>query len=356
MSLQITQPPTAILDYIESHDPDGLRLFYPRIYSNIGPWHSPKLLAKYLYASVLESKAMKEEVGTSIRLMMPALMLIVERKMPLHFLDPKFLNAIKRTDFKEEIHWMDMKLPFEEGILVLPKGGLVHPTDGECGFLFWSRLRPGLHSPGLGVKPIEVCRHSLAVVGLCPDSGVYYDFCVTDEKRPVVRINSLFYDGAQSEAGVPEIEWQEPTAKLMGGIALGSGKSKTTLTTPPMPTHTNMSLMDSPLDMSDAPFVEQMGLVFFGVMLALNARPNLFHQGQREKIVKPSVPSQPPKEFWSPNVIGFNYRPPSQDLGGSHASPRLHWRRGHFRSQPIGVGRKERKTIWIEPMLIGAES
>lgn len=40
---------------------------------------------------------------------------------------------------------------------------------------------------------------------------------------------------------------------------------------------------------------------------------------------------------------------------GTHASPRLHWRRGHFRNQAYGVKHSERKVIWIEPTLIGAD-
>ena len=35
---------------------------------------------------------------------------------------------------------------------------------------------------------------------------------------------------------------------------------------------------------------------------------------------------------------------------GSHASPRLHWRRGHWRTAP-----KSGKKVWIDPMLVGDE-
>lgn len=34
---------------------------------------------------------------------------------------------------------------------------------------------------------------------------------------------------------------------------------------------------------------------------------------------------------------------------------RSHWRRGHFRSQPCGEGSAQRKLIWIQPALIGAD-
>lgn len=44
----------------------------------------------------------------------------------------------------------------------------------------------------------------------------------------------------------------------------------------------------------------------------------------------------------------------SEGLGGHHAPPRLHWRRGHIRRQRFGRGRGQIKKIWIAPMLVGS--
>ncbi|TFW34621.1 hypothetical protein [Massilia horti] len=40
---------------------------------------------------------------------------------------------------------------------------------------------------------------------------------------------------------------------------------------------------------------------------------------------------------------------------GSGAGVAPHWRRGHFRMQPVGPGRQERKLIFVAPVLINAE-
>jgi len=61
------------------------------------------------------------------------------------------------------------------------------------------------------------------------------------------------------------------------------------------------------------------------------------------------------KDFYEPLWIGKNYRVKSEDTserGGTHASPRVHWRRGYLRNQPYGEGRQHRKLVWIEPVLI----
>lgn len=42
-------------------------------------------------------------------------------------------------------------------------------------------------------------------------------------------------------------------------------------------------------------------------------------------------------------------------LGGTHASPRAHWRKGHFRHQACGQRLTSRRLVWIEPMYIGAD-
>ena len=64
-------------------------------------------------------------------------------------------------------------------------------------------------------------------------------------------------------------------------------------------------------------------------------------------------PRTPLEPIW----VGKDYKP--QVLGdrhhGSHASPRLHWRRGHWKRVPVGEGRQSRKWAWIEPTLVNAE-
>ena len=60
--------------------------------------------------------------------------------------------------------------------------------------------------------------------------------------------------------------------------------------------------------------------------------------------------------FWSPNIIGNDYQILGGHGSGSHASPRMHWRRGHFRNQACGQGRKDHRRVWLEPMLVAANT
>ena len=39
----------------------------------------------------------------------------------------------------------------------------------------------------------------------------------------------------------------------------------------------------------------------------------------------------------------------------SHSSPKLHIRKGHFRSQPCGEGRRQRRIVWLQPCWVGVQ-
>ena len=52
---------------------------------------------------------------------------------------------------------------------------------------------------------------------------------------------------------------------------------------------------------------------------------------------------------------GYKLKRPPVAVGGHHASPIWHWRKGHFRHQRVGPGRTQVKVVWIEPTCVGVE-
>lgn len=72
--------------------------------------------------------------------------------------------------------------------------------------------------------------------------------------------------------------------------------------------------------------------------------------------VRDARPSKGIDELWSPAWIGRRYRLKSEvHHDGTHASPRVHWRRGHFRQQRYGPQRTLIKTIYIDYCLVNAD-
>lgn len=93
----------------------------------------------------------------------------------------------------------------------------------------------------------------------------------------------------------------------------------------------------------------------FNLLLVMEARPDLIEAEAKHGLHKKSG-----ETIWTPNLVGKNYRykhsQQPENAAGTHASPRMHWRRGHLRQQRFGVGLGETKIIWIEPSLIGVQN
>ncbi len=68
-------------------------------------------------------------------------------------------------------------------------------------------------------------------------------------------------------------------------------------------------------------------------------------------------PSEKPPTGRYYRYLGKDYQGCSNEpLGGSHASPRSHWRKGHYRWQSCGPKHADRRMTWIESMWIGDQS
>jgi hypothetical protein len=249
---------------------------------------------------------------------------LVAKRMPLLFPAPELLEAARHSTFADDIDWTTMQLPFETAVFVLPRFALMHPKDGECAFIVYGRIRKGEIKVLPGFRGASSPSDRFGIVAMCPDGPngpVWYDSVLNASHRTTLKLGNLFYTGPGEES--PEL----PVSRML----------------------------DEALDKeNDGEFLEELGTIVFGLLLAITARPELVTPARMVKRVGP-VHGKDTKEFWEPNIIGRDYHVRRHlPKGGTHASPRLHWRRGHFRRQPCGPGFSERKTIWLEPVLVGA--
>lgn len=75
---------------------------------------------------------------------------------------------------------------------------------------------------------------------------------------------------------------------------------------------------------------------------------------------KPTLKQQSKALLLNPTWLGKGYKPmvkrSASPQGGTHASPVTHWRRGHWRNQPVGSkDSSETKPIWIQPVLVNSD-
>ncbi|KQX96856.1 hypothetical protein ASD28_17345 [Massilia sp. Root133] len=54
-------------------------------------------------------------------------------------------------------------------------------------------------------------------------------------------------------------------------------------------------------------------------------------------------------------LVGPETLPPGASEGAAGGGVAPHWRRGHFRMQPFGIGNQQRKLIFVAPVLVHAE-
>lgn len=119
-------------------------------------------------------------------------------------------------------------------------------------------------------------------------------------------------------------------------------------------TYTDYTGAEAPRVQADKECCDRLSALMFKLLVVLNTRPDLVEPGACVRAAT-TRKGKTRSELWSANIIGARYRVLRQKTlpTGTHASPRLHWRRGHLRNQPHGPGRTLRKLVWIEPMLIG---
>lgn len=105
-------------------------------------------------------------------------------------------------------------------------------------------------------------------------------------------------------------------------------------------------------------FNEYLQAIFLRLILIMECRPDLVDTESQTISVNKGFAKDKARNFYEPLWIGKNYaiKRDMEDKGGTHASPRVHWRRGYLRNQPYGQGRQQRKLVWIEPVLVMGRS
>lgn len=311
-----------MINWAQKEWPTTYKLLYPKIYETNGEYYSPQMAAAQIAFGL--ANLLKDGIpqsATAFRLMLPGVSYMAQHKMPTFFIAPELLRAVQLTDIHEEINWVDLKLPFESAMFMLPHGGFAHPTDGDCAFIIYTRHGPGYFGfPGATSGPQQYYSdHVFSILGFTAGKKIWYHVNLNADFGHTTKLRNLFME----KDGKPRVE-----------PFITPGK-------------------DAPIDPVDDPFMESLGVVAFGTLLAMLARPELL---EKSTLIR-KVPSKKggEKEFWTPNIIGKHYRM-RRELGGSHASPRMHWRRGHCRMQPYGHELSERKRIWLEPCLVCAKS
>jgi len=274
----------------------------------------------------------------------------LELGVPTFFVHPEFAQAVAQTKPPEDFKISEIKCPLDAMLFVLPTEFSLKYFGFFVPFISVVRAAKGTYPDCVKLPPLDGTRSPLNPLINEADRLIICFNVVTDTVAPMdyhvvfnmeQNIGSMktfrFYDATYWEADQFGVDINRPNPQL-------------------------------PSPEQDAEFHNRVNLFALNLMLTLVTRPRLVKQGQMTR--KASVKHNRSRDaLWSPNTIGWDYQAARHNgaaAGGTHASPRLHWRMGHWHTvlsgpridketkQPLDVNGRIRKLEWFEPVLVNA--
>lgn len=345
--MQIT--PTTALNYrlLEEAQHPVLDVLYPRKLVNLPPDYWPPKYFPTMVADAMENLAMGNFADQTKNAIYLTACKLAKFRVPTYAVDYNFLHAIIRSKPPANYLLKDLKWPFEAMLFLIPEqfgidyigkpilfiGAMVYAKEEvfKC------------PCPVLGGKEIqEVMGANTNAPGKgCLDIVANVLEPATDNSE---MLTAAYSSVTRMEDATMVADCMEVLPVRFYGQGLrfgGSGKMR----------------FDEAEDTKINARLTTLGLQ---LILAMGAVPQFVTLGRQVAKARPPQNGKTGggrKALYEPNYIGKGFAPAREkvaSLGGTHASPAMHWREGHWRRQHFGEGNKQEKIIWIQPVLVNA--
>jgi hypothetical protein len=240
------------------------------------------------------------------------------QQSPVYIARSDLIDQLNRTDITKKGVFAGIDLGIRQSLFLFPTTKIKTPSDGYLDWAIVTYLERGDETrlayadcfmDGHGWEDLD----ENAV-------GQFRWFSMTDRGMDFVSTKIILQDGSLSEV---------PESKFIG-----------------------ISLTDE-----DKTFINQMTNLLIQCLILPNFEPDLVvdrvtpaSKGFQQPSTQKGDKYWYPRELKCPEELKVRYK--SEPKGGTHASPRSHWRRGHWRNQPCGEKSSERKIVWIKPVLV----
>ena len=303
--------------------PAHRHVFLPRRYVPPQAFLNPSTFGFFLYA---EMQAALGRDGNLIDSILSVVSVqLCNQGFPTYFVAPKFAEAVSQTNPPQEgtvgeVHW-----PLEAALFCLPLETSVRLFGVPVPFVAFSRCSGGHIQSRFNCPPRKFELSGDLVATFYP---------VLEGRLPI------FYH----RHAPPTLELKR-FLHMEKPITLGLGLDK-------VQEYTGEKF--DPVE--ERSFLDRINAFVIKLVFAMAARPQYLEREsvQRPAKVKKGVVVR--DELWNPNVLGRNYQVAEPAEGGSHASPRIHWRRGHFHTVSHGKGRLLKRLDWFEPVMVGVNA
>ncbi|WP_368008427.1 hypothetical protein [Laspinema palackyanum] len=242
---------------------------------------------------------------------------LAHNPFPVWWLDKDLFEAFEASDLPKAIADLRISVPF--GIIMLPRDRIINPDNDSCNWVFFQYLPQGFRFP--------VMRFGLDIIESMPFKCDHFKWA------------TILKNGG-SYASIIELAGDQ---LIHGDFDIING-----------------GVIDANEDRDlEQQFQDRLEKIVLQTLLYLQVRP--------DDLISPTKVSVSTKgqgfgggkaksDRLTPLIVGQKFQPQTERTShnphSTHATPRTHWRRGHWRRVAMGEGRQERKWRWIQPVLV----
>jgi hypothetical protein len=325
-------------------------LFEPRRVATPDGYPSTKCVAAGVYALLTQARLAAED-GEALPTEITASTFcyrILEHRVPIYFVDEEFARAVAATQLPDDFTFGDLNWPQPGMVVGWPPRFLQEYTGREFCYIYAANCPAGSYRPkGLEGAPVIEVPEGRSKIG--------WFYHAWSNGRPECFTSAYLI--------------KDTLAESITGY-----------------TYTDYMGEDAAKVQADKELTERVSALMLKLLVILNMRPSFIAHGaqERPRCIKHARGRR--QEIWSATFIGRGHRL-ARERQGTHASPRIHIRRGHVTWQVIGprpadgfvsataLPRNDRgsvdwekvapetrerflrchKRMWLEPVLIGAK-
>jgi hypothetical protein len=318
-------------EVLEKIVPDIFRHYYPRRYAAPGSHYSPRLMSSSYAGLAASAEELQLDGRLSKDWTLNCTIVIGARLaflgMPTYWVTQEFVEMVMEAAPPPDMKVSEIVWPIEGLSILLPIDSLRDPSGSPVMWISFCHAFTGMDTALLPNRTSYV-ENKLNGLTMCAytASGCYYGQTLpADALLASHDPGGVHYGETLKDAGSAGID-QERLA-----------------VTPKQDEEFNVHLA---------------GIAANILMYMMAAQEGNFTAREEGVVARKAKPQKGVDALWNPSWIGREYQHPAgcRNLGGSHASPRVHWRRAHYRRQYYGAGRSQVRTILIPRKLVNAST
>ncbi len=311
MLLTTTEIPVSTkIKLLKERFPVHYASFFSRIYKNterFGEWRLAHLFAAtaaiYITNRERDARLFQYESRDTLQMLRDAALWAyrwLEAGTACFFCEPEFLQACVDTTTPKDLQLAELKLPLEGMTFIFPPGQ-VRLGKTECTFIGFARYTVE-----------DVAKYTKQYT---PGSSTIFGANLPERKEDTFVLAAQLTNWNFVSIQLTLEDFQ---TILSGGL----GKF----------VERGSRIVVGSKDMVN--MIESLLHLALNLILAMEAEPALLERERRIHTHK----KDKAREVWQPNVLGRRFRVlyTGGVAPGDHASPRMHWRRGHYRQQGVG--------------------